>query len=200
MLPKSCFLLCVLLLSLVEANAAAEGEQVEKPKRPRDPRHSPSAPNNRIPEPLTDAEGLAFLEKKGKEEGVTTLHTRLLYKPLKHGQGAHHPSPYSTVKVFHRASLPNGTEIGTSGFGEEAVPLTTQPYKLVKGWSWLLQDMVEGDRWEMYLPAEYAYGAEGEAAVPPHSALIVECELLEVEGVSKLPRSVRAHETANAEL
>ena len=36
----------------------------------------------------TDADGLAFLEAKGKEEGVVTLPSGLMYKELRAGNGA----------------------------------------------------------------------------------------------------------------
>jgi FKBP-type peptidyl-prolyl cis-trans isomerase FklB len=41
--------------------------------------------------------------------------------------------------------------------------------------------MTEGSKWRLYLPSELAYGAQGAGeAIPPHSALIFDVELIEV--------------------
>lgn len=42
--------------------------------------------------------------------------------------------------------------------------------------------MVEGDRWELYIPSELAYGADGarKKTVRPHEVLIYDVELMEI--------------------
>jgi FKBP-type peptidyl-prolyl cis-trans isomerase FklB len=41
--------------------------------------------------------------------------------------------------------------------------------------------MKEGDKWQLFIPTELAYGARGSGAkIAPHSALIFEIELLKV--------------------
>ena len=40
----------------------------------------------------TNAKGKEYLEKKGKEEGVITLPSGLMYKVLNKGDGKHHPT------------------------------------------------------------------------------------------------------------
>jgi len=46
--------------------------------------------------------------------------------------------------------------------------------------------MKEGDKWELFIPSELAYGDRGAGAkIPGGSVLIFELELLEVQGDSK---------------
>ena len=54
------------------------------------------------------------------------------------------------------------------GFGVNAV---------IEGWTTALQQMVEGDRWEMYIPYNLAYGKFGQQDIPGYSTLIFDVHL-----------------------
>ena len=54
------------------------------------------------------------------------------------------------------------------GFGVNAV---------IEGWTTALQQMVEGDRWEMYIPYNLAYGQFGQSDIPGYSTLIFDVHL-----------------------
>ena len=43
-----------------------------------------------------------------------------------------------------------------------------------------LQLMKEGDKWQLFVPPNLAYGPRGQRNIPPNSVLIFEIELLEV--------------------
>jgi FKBP-type peptidyl-prolyl cis-trans isomerase FklB len=124
-------------------------------------------------------EGLAFLEINKKKEGVVTLPDGLQYKVLTSGKG---PSPKKedTVKVNYRGTLIDGREFDSSyGRGE---PTEFPVDKVIKGWTEALQKMKVGDKWELYIPAELAYGENGAGEmIKPNSVLIFEVELLEVK-------------------
>jgi hypothetical protein len=46
-----------------------------------------------------------------------------------------------------------------------------------------MQLMVEGDKWELYIPSDLAYGASGSGAkIPGHSALVFIIEMIEIQG------------------
>jgi FKBP-type peptidyl-prolyl cis-trans isomerase 2 len=42
-------------------------------------------------------------------------------------------------------------------------PITFAPRQVIKGWTEAMKLMREGDKWELYLPAELGYGGRGGA-------------------------------------
>mmetsp|Transcript_64094 Transcript_64094/g.178153 ORF Transcript_64094/g.178153 Transcript_64094/m.178153 type:complete len:162 (+) Transcript_64094:84-569(+) len=129
----------------------------------------------------TDAEGTKFLEEKANEEGVTKLSSGLLYKVLKKGDGTHHPTADSPCDCHYRGTLISGKEFDSSY--KRGKPTTFAPNQVIKGWTEAMQLMVEGDKWEMYIPSELAYGDRGAGGViPGKAALIFEMELIKVKG------------------
>lgn len=124
-------------------------------------------------------EGEVFLEANKKKEGVKVLPSGLQYKVLKSGTG---PSPKETdkVKTHYKGTLINGTEFDNSiSRGEPAVfPVNG----VIKGWTEALQLMKVGDKWELYIPANLAYGERGAGGtIPPNATLVFEVELLGIE-------------------
>jgi len=52
---------------------------------------------------------------------------------------------------------------------------------VVPGFRVALQNMKEGDKWEVHIPWQLGYGAQGSSPkIPPYSALIFKIELVEV--------------------
>lgn len=122
-------------------------------------------------------EGLAFLSENAEKEGVVTLESGLQYKELTSGDGAV-PKLDDTVKVHYRGRLIDGTEFDSSyQRGEPAVfPVSN----LIPGWIEALQLMNVGDVWELYVPADLAYGPGGTSTIPPYSTLVFEMDLQEI--------------------
>lgn len=52
---------------------------------------------------------------------------------------------------------------------------------LVEGWKTVLQQMVVGDRWEIYIPQELGYGTFGQSDIPGYSTLIFDVTLAGIE-------------------
>ncbi len=128
-------------------------------------------------------EGQAFLEKNKKEKGVVTLTSGLQYKVLTKGKG---PSPKATdkVKVNYRGTLIDGTEFDSSYSRGE--PATFQANRVIKGWVEALQLMQPGAKWQLFIPANLAYGPRAAGPrIPPNSTLIFEVELLEINPETK---------------
>ena len=107
----------------------------------------------------TNAKGEAFLEANKAKEGVVTLPSGLQYKVLREGDGAFHPTADSSCSCHYEGTLIDGTEFDSSyGRGQ---PTSFAPNQVIKGWTEAMQLMVEGDKWEMYIPSDLAYGARG---------------------------------------
>ncbi len=123
-------------------------------------------------------EGKAFLAENGKKEGVTTLPSGLQYKELTAGEGKS-PGATDSVTVHYRGMLIDGKEFDSSH--KRNKPATFQLNRVIKGWGEGLQLMQEGDKWELYIPSELAYGSRGAGnRIPANSALVFEVELISV--------------------
>merc|ERR1712007_144556 len=119
--------------------------------------------------------------EKANEEGVTKLSSGLLYKVLKKGDGTESPTADSPCDCHYAGTLTNGKEFDSSY--KRGQPTTFAPNQVIKGWTEAMQLMVEGDKWEMYIPSELAYGDRGAGGViPGKAALIFEMELIKVKG------------------
>ena len=123
--------------------------------------------------------GEAFLAENAKKEGVKTLPSGLQYKVITEGKGKQ-PTKNDTVVVHYKGTLIDGREFDSSHKrGEPAEFGVTQ---VIKGWTEALQLMKEGAKWEVYLPWQLAYGANGAGGlIGPHETLVFEVELLKVK-------------------
>lgn len=124
-------------------------------------------------------EGDAFLARKAKESGVKSFPDGLLYKVLASGKGPQ-PKPEDTVSAHYRGTLIDGSEFDSSY--SRGKPLVTPVRGVVPGWQEALTNMHVGDKWELYVPSQLAYGERGAGAkIGPHSTLIFEMELVGIE-------------------
>ena len=131
--------------------------------------------NKRLAE-KNSKDGKTFLEANKKKPGVKTLASGLQYKVIKSGTGKT-PKAADTVKTNYRGTLIDGTEFDAS---EE--PITFPVRGVIPGWTEALQLMKVGDKWQLFIPAELAYGAQGSAPViGPNAVLVFDIELLGIE-------------------
>lgn len=121
------------------------------------------------------AAGQKFLEENKKKEGIITLPNGLQYRIIKSGNG---PSPKATDKItaHYTGKLIDGKVFDSSV--ERGKPFTTELNKVIKGWTEIIQLMKVGDKWEVFIPSELAYGENGAGTIEPNSVLIFEIELL----------------------
>ena len=123
------------------------------------------------------AEGQAFLEANKAKEGVKVLPSGLQYKVITEGTGEI-PTVADKVRTHYRGRLINGTEFDSSY--KRKKPAEFPVTKVIKGWTEALQLMKVGSKWELYIPANLAYGERVTPTIPPNSTLIFEIELLEI--------------------
>jgi FKBP-type peptidyl-prolyl cis-trans isomerase len=124
------------------------------------------------------AVGTAFLEENKAKEGVKVTPSGLQYKVIQEGTG-NTPTADDRVKTHYRGTLIDGTEFDSSY--KRNRPAEFPVKGVIKGWTEALQLMKEGGKWELYIPANLAYGERGRPNIPANSTLIFEIELLEID-------------------
>jgi FKBP-type peptidyl-prolyl cis-trans isomerase len=106
----------------------------------------------------------------------------------------------SLVSVYYKGSLIDGTVFQQQLFDDgEPFTCAVSPYytytkrdpttgaiiatwsSVISGWSVALQNMVEGDKYEVYIPYQLAYGASGQGSIKPYSTLVFEIELVSID-------------------
>jgi FKBP-type peptidyl-prolyl cis-trans isomerase FklB len=136
-------------------------------------------------------QGEAFLAENKNKEGVITLNSGLQYKVIKMGDGKK-PTLDDTVVCKYRGTFIDGKEFDNSDRRKEppAFPVTAT----IKGWSEALQLMPAGSRWQLFIPPDLAYGANGARnGVGPNATLIFDVELISIKD-----RSQKGTKTAKA--
>jgi FKBP-type peptidyl-prolyl cis-trans isomerase FklB len=123
-------------------------------------------------------EGDAFLAVNKGKEGVTALPDGLQYKVLTPRSGPK-PTANDTVTVNYRGTLLNGKEFDSSY--KRGQPATFPVGGVIKGWTEALQLMPVGSKWQLFIPADLAYGDRGAGGdIGPGETLIFEVELLSI--------------------
>ncbi|MEA2091406.1 MAG: FKBP-type peptidyl-prolyl cis-trans isomerase [Campylobacterota bacterium] len=125
-------------------------------------------------------EGEAYLAANKKKKGVITLASGLQYKVLKSGSGKVSPKATDKVVTHYHGTLINGTVFDSSYNRGEAVSFPVNA--VIKGWTEALQKMKVGDKWQLVIPSNLAYGEQGAPpSIGPSATLIFDVELLEIQ-------------------
>jgi FKBP-type peptidyl-prolyl cis-trans isomerase FklB len=120
--------------------------------------------------------GETFLAANKTKQGVITLPSGLQYKILTAGTGPK-PLKSDTVTVNYAGTLIDGTEFDSSY--KRGEPATFPVGGVISGWTEALQLMPVGSTWELYIPANLAYGENGAPpAIGANETLIFKVELL----------------------
>jgi FKBP-type peptidyl-prolyl cis-trans isomerase FklB len=122
-----------------------------------------------------------FLGKNGQVTGVVTTASGLQYKVLNAGDStAASPKATDRVVVNYSGQLLDGTEFDSSY--KRGQPAAFPVGGVIKGWTEALQLMKPGAKWELYIPADLAYGNTPPRGSPfePGMMLKFDVELLKV--------------------
>lgn len=121
-----------------------------------------------------------FIEEAAKKEGVVASKTGLLYKVLAKGGDKKYEAPKdgqdkgTRFLVSYKGTLPNGQVFDENKDVEF-------PLDVIPGFREALTTMPVGSKWELYIPAELAYGAQGAGGkIGPNQALIFDLELKDI--------------------
>lgn len=123
-------------------------------------------------------EGVAYLAENSQKEGVTTTDSGLQYKSLVAGDGET-PKASDSVTVHYKGTLADGTVFDSSY--DRGEPATFPVGGVISGWTEALQLMNVGDKFELAIPSDLAYGPTGSGPViGPDAVLVFEVELLAI--------------------
>lgn len=117
-----------------------------------------------------------FFNRNKVAEGVKLLPSGVQYRVLKEGSGRK-PSEASTVTVRYVGRLLDGSEFDRSVEGQ---PTRLKVASLVHGWRIAMMAMPVGAQWQVWIPAQLAYGDRGTGTkIGPQEPLVLEIELLD---------------------
>jgi FKBP-type peptidyl-prolyl cis-trans isomerase FklB len=119
-----------------------------------------------------------WLEGNKKNPGVTTLADGIQYKIIKSGKGKS-PSNSDIVECNYIFKLIDGKVLENSWETQQTKKFYL--FGVIHGLAEAVQLMKEGDKWEIFIPYNLAYGSGGtKDQVPPFGTVIYELELLKV--------------------
>ena len=123
-------------------------------------------------------DGDDFLAANKTKEGVITLSSGLQYKVLKQGDGPK-PTATDTVVCNYRGTFVDGKEFDSSYTRGE--PATFPVGRVIKGWTEILQLMPVGSKYQVFVPADLAYGEHASPQIGPNATLLFDIELLSIK-------------------
>ncbi|MEE8378907.1 MAG: FKBP-type peptidyl-prolyl cis-trans isomerase [Gammaproteobacteria bacterium] len=119
-----------------------------------------------------------FLAKNGKKDGIITRESGLQYTVISTGKGKQ-PKATDSITAHYKGSLINGTVFDSSY--KRGEPATFNVGQVINGWKEILPLMKEGDKWQVFIPSDLAYGERGQGGtIGPNEALIFDIELIKV--------------------
>ena len=118
-----------------------------------------------------------WFTKNLKREGVVATESGLQYKILEQSTGCKPDTDYK-VTVHYKMLSAKSKQIIDSSY-QRGNPSKFQLSKMIKGWREGVPMMKVGETWELYIPADLAYGSKGSPGVAPNSVLISEITLVD---------------------
>jgi FKBP-type peptidyl-prolyl cis-trans isomerase len=113
-------------------------------------------------------------------DSAITTKSGMSISVINKGNGDIYPQANSTVKCHYTGKLEEGRVFDSSV--QRGEPATFGLNQVIPGWTEALQLMKVGDKWEVTIPGNLAYGKNGmpQAGIGPNATLIFEIELLEI--------------------
>ncbi len=124
------------------------------------------------------ATGDKYLAANSKKDGVITRESGLQYKVISTGKGKQ-PKATDSITAHYKGTLIDGKEFDSSYRRGE--PATFNVGQVIAGWKEILPLMKEGDKWQVFIPSNLAYGERGQGAtIGPNETLVFDIELIKV--------------------
>lgn len=112
-----------------------------------------------------------WLESKAARDDVTTLESGLMYRVVRSGSGPGNIKMDTVCECHYVGTLADETtEFDSSR--RRGKPLAFAPRQVIPAWREAMRLMREGDEWELFCPADLAYGGRGSGRfIKPGDAL-----------------------------
>ena len=119
-----------------------------------------------------------FMADNKVKKGIVALPSGIQYRIIEEGTGKR-PLKTSEVTVHYRGSLSTGLEFDSSF--ARGTPAKFKVDQVLKGWQEVMPLMKVGDHWQIFLPADQAYGMRGNGPIGQNQALVFEIKLIDVK-------------------
>jgi len=132
--------------------------------------------------------GEEYLNNLKNDKSYTTTASGLTYKVEKQGDAAgKNFTDDDVVMVKYTGKHLDGTVFDSSKQGDKDEAVAFSLKQVVPGFAEMLKLMKPGDKVTAVIPAELAYGVEGNRGIDPNETLIFEMEAVGVQDPSKNP-------------
>ena len=124
-------------------------------------------------------QGQDFIQAKLEEGNYTKTDSGLLYRVLTSSDSKETPKPTDVVTVHYRGTHIDGLEFDSSYSRNSTIQF---PLKgVIAAWTEAVGMMSSGEKWDVIIPADLAYGEFGAGGViGAHETLIFEIELIAI--------------------
>jgi len=127
---------------------------------------------------ISQNENLRFLDDAARRPGIVKLPDGLMYRVIASGKGEATNSRLDKVTVTYSGFLINNKRFDYTRPGTPSVFYIS---RVIPGWAEVLMKMREGDRWEVIIPADLAYGEGSSGGIPTGQTLRFLLQLDHVE-------------------
>ncbi len=127
----------------------------------------------------------AFLAQNRGKTGIKELASGIQYRVIEAGSGKN-ASLDNTVTIHYSGKL-IGTEVYDNYQEFDSTYKNGQPLEMdmkqvrMPGWREIIPMMKKGDKWQIFLPPEMAYGIQGQNPIGPNEVLVFDVHLLEIK-------------------
>lgn len=130
--------------------------------------------------PLLNAEASAnWLSEISKKLNVKSTKSGLLYRISDEGDQQNKPNIHSTVTLNYETLCHDGRVFATTY--RKGIPAEVKVERMIKGWAEGVQLIGKGGKITIWMPANLAYGEDGNRFIGPNEALQMNIELLDVK-------------------
>ncbi len=126
-----------------------------------------------------------FLAQNRGKTGIKELASGIQYRVIEAGSGRN-ASLDNTVSIHYSGKL-IGTDVFDNYQEFDSTYTNGQPLEMdmtkigLKGWREIIPMMKKGDKWQVFLPPEMAYGVQGQGPIGPNEVLVFDVHLLDIK-------------------